>query len=161
MSTVSLFVTHIQCSPAKKTNLDDARDLSGVSSQQDPGIGRFANQKRRTFEQRTWALFGRKLIAGPWPWSVRNNSTNGLKAGGKQNLDDARDPSGVSSQRNPGLIGSQTKKTNLNDARDLSGVSSQQNSGIGRFANPRLRKDLTAVQTRGVLTAPTHQSLTP
>ena len=32
---------------------------------------------------------------------------------------------------------------------------------LGQFANPRLRKDLTAVQTRGVLTAPTHQSLTP
>ena len=31
-----------------KQNLDNARDLSGVSSQQDPGIGRFANQKRRT-----------------------------------------------------------------------------------------------------------------
>ena len=46
---LSLCDAHSMFTRKKKTNLDDARDPSGVSSQRDPGIGRFANQKRRTW----------------------------------------------------------------------------------------------------------------
>ena len=49
----------------KKTNLDNARDLSGVSSQQNSGIGRFAGRKCRCHFQgpRQAAL----LSLGPGP----------------------------------------------------------------------------------------------